>query len=108
MPENAPADKKEAIKVIYRPDAAVFNVKVIAGSSRTALAGVQNGMLRIKVSAAPEKGKANEALVEFLAEKLGVKKKFVRITAGLTSKIKQIAVEQIAAEILIEKLENAL
>jgi uncharacterized protein YggU (UPF0235/DUF167 family) len=108
MSENAPGDKKEGIKVICRPNATVFYVKVIAGSSRTALAGVQNGMLKIKLSAAPEKGKANQALVDFLADKLGIKKKFIRITAGLTSKVKQITAEQITPEALIEKLENAV
>ncbi len=106
MSENVPADK--SVKIICRPNTAVFYVKVIAGSSRTAPAGVQNGMLKIKLSAAPQRGKANQALVDFLADKLGVKKKFIRITAGLTSKVKQITVEQITPQALMEKLESVI
>ena len=52
-----------------------FTVKVVPGSSRTAVSGVLNGMLKVKVAAVAEKGKANKGLIEFLAEQLGVKKK---------------------------------
>jgi hypothetical protein len=64
--------------------------------------------LKIKLSAAPQKGKANKALVDFLADTLGVKKKFIAITSGPASKVKQIAIEQMTPEILIEKLKSVL
>jgi len=108
MSENALGGTKNNIKMIRRQNAVVFCVKVIPSSSRTSFAGVQNGMLRIKLSAAPQKGRANQALVDFLADKLGVKKKFITITSGLFSKVKQIAAEQITAETLIEKLQKRL
>ena len=71
---------------------AVFQVKIVASSSRTAVAGQLDGMLKIKVAAPPERGKANQAIIKFLAEKLGVKKKQVVIASGLTSTIKQIRI----------------
>jgi uncharacterized protein (TIGR00251 family) len=71
---------------------AVFQVKIVASSSRTAVAGQLDGMLKIKVAAPPENGKANRAIVKFLAAELGVKKKQVVIASGLTSTIKQIHV----------------
>jgi hypothetical protein len=71
---------------------AVFQVKIVASSSRTAVAGQLDGMLKIKVAAPPENGKANRAIVKFLAAELGVKKKQVVIASGLTSTIKQIQV----------------
>jgi len=108
MSENALGGTKNNIKMIRRRNAVVFCVKVIPSSSRTSFAGVQNGMLRIKLSAAPQKGRANQALVDFLADKLGVKKKFITITSGLFSKVKQIAAEQETAETLIEKLQKRL
>jgi uncharacterized protein len=108
MSENAGGNKKEDIKIICGPNGAVFYVKAVPASSRTCFAGVQNGMLRVKLAAAPERGKANQALVEFLSEKLGIKKKFIRITGGLTSKVKQITAEQMRPETLIEKLESIL
>lgn len=72
-----------------------FTVKVVPGSSRTAFCGMHDGMLKIKVAAPPEKGKANKTLIDYLADVLAVKKKAVTIISGQTSPIKQIAVEGI-------------
>ena len=82
---------------------AVFQVKIVASSSRTAVAGQLDGMLKIKVAAPPENGKANRAIVKFLAAELGVKKKQVVIASGLTSTIKQIHVSDTTTS-EIEKL----
>ena len=79
MSENALGNKKEGIKIIRRQNAVVFYVKVIPAGSRNSFEDIQNGMLRIKLSAAPERGKANQALINFLADKLGVRKKFITI-----------------------------
>ena len=82
----------------------VFTAKIIPGSSRTVVAGLLDGMVKIKVAVVAEKGKANQCLVEFLAEKLGVKKKDVSIVSGQASSVKQIKVDRISAEELAEKL----
>ena len=82
----------------------VFVVKVVPGSSRTAVCGLLDNMIKIKVSAAPEKGKANKSLVEFLAKQLGVKKNAVRIISGQTNPVKHIRVNGISAEALLKKL----
>ena len=83
----------------------VFTAKIVPGSSgQTRFCGLLDGMLKIKVSAAPEKGKANKCLVKFLSEKLGVKKNAVSIISGQTSPVKQVQVFDISADTLIEKL----
>ncbi|MBN1787502.1 MAG: DUF167 domain-containing protein [Sedimentisphaerales bacterium] len=103
MSDKPPADKKESIKITSRQNAAVFYVKVVPAGSKTSFEGVYDGMLKIKLSAAPEKGKANQALIDFLAETLGVRKKFIKIVSGMTSKVKQVCVEQISPQIVAEK-----
>ena len=82
----------------------VFGVKVVPGSSRTALAGVLGDLLKIKVAAPPEKGKANKCLIEFLAKQLGVKKNQISIVAGQTNPVKTVQVAGISIEALLEKL----
>ena len=82
----------------------VFQVKVVAGSSRTAVCGLLDGMLKVKVAAAAEKGKANDCLVGFLAEKLGVKKKAIEIVKGKTNAVKRLAVAGVSIEDVIETL----
>jgi hypothetical protein len=72
-----------------------IRVKVIPKSSKTELVGyLPDGTWKIKLAAAPEKGKANRALVEFLAEHLGVAKSRIHIMSGETSQLKRIRVDE--------------
>ncbi len=72
-----------------------IRVKVIPKSSKTELVGyLPDGTWKIKVAAAPEKGKANRALVEFLSEHLKVPKSRIHIMSGETSQLKRIRVDE--------------
>ncbi|MDI6449835.1 DUF167 domain-containing protein [Anaerobaca lacustris] len=82
----------------------VLIAKIVPGSSRTALAGILDRMVKIKVAAPPEKGKANECLVAFLARQLGVRKNAIAIVAGLTSPVKHVRIEGISAHTCLERL----
>jgi len=81
-----------------------FTAKVVPGSSRSGICGLLGGMLKIKISAPPEKGRANKCLLELLAKLLGIKKNDVSIISGQTSQIKSVQVLGISAQTLLEKL----
>lgn len=49
--------------------------------------------VKVEVTAAPEDGKANEAIVELLAEELGVSKSSVRIVRGFTTRMKHVEID---------------
>jgi uncharacterized protein (TIGR00251 family) len=51
-------------------------------------------VLRVKVTAVPEEGKANEALIKLLSKTLHVSKSRVRLVRGSTSRIKEVEVEE--------------
>lgn len=71
-----------------------LTVKVLPKSSRTELAGtLADGTWKVKVAAAPEKGKANRALCAFLAEHFGVPQSRVRILSGETAHVKRVRVD---------------
>jgi hypothetical protein len=82
----------------------VFIAKIVPGSSRTTVAGVLEDMIKIRVAAPPEKGKANQCLIAFLAGQLGVKKNEIDIVAGQTNPVKQVRVAGISATTLLERL----
>ncbi len=82
----------------------VLPVKVVPGSSRTRIAGLLDGMLKVKVSAPPEKGKANQCLIEYLAKRLSAKKKDINIISGSTNPVKQVQIMGISAQNVLEKL----
>jgi hypothetical protein len=72
-------------------------VRITPNGGRNAIAGVEirddgTAVLRIRVSAVPDKGKANEAVVALLAKALGVPKSAVSVVSGETSRLKTLAV----------------
>ncbi len=92
--------------VVQEVDGGVlFAAKIVPGSSgQTRICGLLDGMLKVKVSAAPERGKANQCLLKFLARQLGVKKNAVSIISGKTSPVKHVKVMDISADTLLKKL----
>ncbi|MCK4753155.1 MAG: YggU family protein [Planctomycetes bacterium] len=93
------------LKIDNIDNGVIFTAKIVPASSKTVIAGLLDGMLKVKISAPPEKGKANKNLVDFLAKKLGVKKNTVTIISGQTNPVKSIQVLGISDETLLKKLD---
>jgi uncharacterized protein (TIGR00251 family) len=70
-------------------------VKITPNAGRNEITGFKDDVLNIKIGAPPEKGKANKELIDFLAEKLRIRKSSVTIIRGQTSHRKIIAIEGI-------------
>jgi uncharacterized protein len=71
----------------------VLALKITPKAPRTAWAGtLDDGTIKIRVAAPPEKGKANEALVRFLARQLNIPPANVEILSGATAQRKQVRV----------------
>ena len=66
---------------------AYLNVRVTPGARQDAVAGWQGTALKVKVRAAPEKGKANDAVCALIARTLGVPPGAVAIVRTLTPAI---------------------
>jgi uncharacterized protein (TIGR00251 family) len=75
-----------------------FPVKVQPKASRDQVVGYRNGVLQLRVAAPPDKGRANAAVVDLLAEALGVAKSRVRIVRGQSSRDKVLTVESLTPE----------
>jgi len=69
-----------------------LEIKAIPGSSKTEFAGVKDGRLRIRLAAAPEDGKANTELINFLSKTFDCPKRDVRILSGEKSRLKAVEV----------------
>ena len=72
-------------------------VRVTPNAGRDAIEGVEvrddgSAVLRLRVKAVPDKGKANAAVVALLAKALGVPKSAVSVTSGETARIKTLSV----------------
>ncbi len=82
------------MQVPYRrtKDGIVIEVKVEPRSSKKGIAGVLDNMLKVKLTAPPVEGEANEQLIEVLAEAAGVRKSNIRILRGQSSKRKTVEI----------------
>lgn len=69
-----------------------FRVKVVPGASRNRVAGVWDGAMRVQLSAPPEGGKANRALIRLLADLLDVPRRDISIASGKTNPHKTILI----------------
>lgn len=63
----------------------LVRIKVVPGASRNEIAGTLGDRIKVRVSAAPEAGKANKAVCELLAKTLGIKANQVSIEVGQTN-----------------------
>ncbi len=84
--------------------ALILEVKVLPRASRNQIVGEQEGMLRVKLTAPPVDGEANQSLIEFLAHQLKVPKKNLHILRGDSSRQKLLEISGLDKEELLKRL----
>lgn len=108
---NAPVDvsaNSERLELETRSEGVVLPVKAQPGAGRNELRGLQDGALKVCVTQIAEKGKANKAIVEFLAKALKLRKSQIELFSGELSTQKKFLVTELDAEELRAKVETAL
>jgi uncharacterized protein (TIGR00251 family) len=83
----------------------ILPVKAQPGAKRDAILGERAGALRVAVSAAPERGKANEAIVAALADALGLKRSTIGLLSGETSRDKRFLIEGLTPDDMRARLD---
>ncbi|RMF98962.1 MAG: DUF167 domain-containing protein [Planctomycetota bacterium] len=99
-----PAD----LKLENHPEGIVLPVRAQPGARKNELRGVHQGALKVCVTQAPEKGKANKAIIAFLQKALGVRKSQIALVAGETASQKKFLIRDVAREELIRSIHDAL
>ena len=75
-----------------------IDVYVQPRASKTVVVGTHDHAVRIRLAAAPVENAANEALIAFVAERLGIAKRSVRVVAGRTSRRKVLEIDGLSAD----------
>ena len=81
-----------------------MTVRVVPRASRNEVVGVIGDSIKLRVCAPPVDGKANDAVVEFLSERLDVQKARIRIRTGATGRRKHVCVDGITVETASRRL----
>ena len=91
-----------------RGEAVSFRVRLVPRASRDRIAGIRDGVVRIRLTAPPAEGAANEALTRFLASVLRVAKRGVEIVSGQTAREKLVSVSGLSPEEIEARLRSHL
>ena len=83
----------------------IFGVSGTARTSKREIVGEPDDALKMRITAPPVEGAANEELIKILSKRFGVAKSRVEIVGGQTSKQKQVRISGITCENLLELIQ---
>ena len=86
------------MKITTAPDGVTFAVRATPRAKKNKIGGVTGDALKVYVMPPPEDGRANDAVVEVIADALGIKRRQVEIISGGTNRNKVVRVTGVTAE----------
>ena len=85
----------------------IIKIRLLPRSSINQVTGKQDGVYRIKVTAPPVDGKANNALINLLAKRLRRPKRDIEIVSGKGSRLKSVLIYGLSAERISQLMDDA-
>jgi len=92
------------LEVQEREGTVIFSLKVLPRASKDEITGELGGALKVRLRAPAVEGRANEALVEFLADLLKRPKSAVRILSGERSRTKRVEIHGVTRQQILALL----
>ena len=86
------------LDIVTTNSGVILSIRTQPGSSKNRIIGEYGGRLKLAVTAAPEKGKANKAVIELLAETLHINESSIQIISGESSRDKRLMIEGLTPE----------
>ena len=86
----------------------LLQVRVVPGARKSQLMGEENGRLKVRLQAPPVGGKANKALLAFLARELGLRKNRLELVTGERSREKKILLKLVPPEAARVMIKSAM
>ena len=96
------------IEIEPHAEGVILPVRAQPGARRNEIRGEQDGTLKVSVTQAPEKGRANKAIVALLSKSLGLRKSQIELIAGETARQKRFLVRDIEPDGLQTRIANEL
>ena len=75
-------------------------------ASKTEFAGMHGGLIKIRISAPAVDNAANHALIDFIAQHLGIAKRCVRIVSGVAGRRKVLEIDGVTAGVIAKRVEG--
>jgi len=87
-------------------DGVILNLHIQPGAKKTEVVGLHGDALKIRLAAPPVDGKANSALLAFIAAKVGVGRTAVELVSGQASRAKHVRIHAIAPQSVLAALQD--
>ena len=94
------------IQLEAHSEGTILPVRAHAAARRNEIRGEHDGMLCVSVTQAPEKGKANKAIIALLAKAFQLPKNRFSLLSGETSRQKRFLIQAVSPDFLASKLDN--
>jgi hypothetical protein len=98
----------DTLELTAHPRGTTLRLVATPGARRDALLGPRSGALRVAVTAAPERGRANEAVLDLLAEALSLKRARLELLHGASGRKKVILIHDLTPDALRALIAAAL
>ena len=86
------------LDIVTTNSGVILSIRTQPGSSKNRIIGEYGGRLKLAVTAAPEKGKANKAVIELLADTLHINESSIQIISGESSRDKRLMIKGLTPE----------
>jgi uncharacterized protein len=97
-----------SITITPHAEGATLAVRAQPSARKNAIVGEQAGALKVAVTAPPEDGRANAALIKLLRDSLGLKRSQIELVSGITNRNKVFLIRGITADALLTILTSQL
>jgi uncharacterized protein (TIGR00251 family) len=92
------------IELAEHPDGVILPVRAQPGARKAGVLGEHAGALKLGVTAPPQDGRANDAVVELIRELFGLKRSQVELVAGLKDRNKKLLVRGVSRTALAARI----
>ena len=83
-----------------------LQIRVVPRAKRNSIEVGDDGQVKVRVTAAPDRGKANGAVIALLSKRIGIPKRDIEIVRGHTARIKTVRVEGVTRDEALGKLSS--
>jgi uncharacterized protein (TIGR00251 family) len=108
QPDSPSGSETQQIALQSHSHGCVMTVRAMPGARREGIVGRHGPALKVAVTAAAQKGKANKALIDVLTKQLGLKRSALELVAGQTSPNKKVLVHGVNCSALRARLDRIL
>ena len=109
IPDDSLATSLKCLTMNSKPlNSCTLEAQVQPRSSRNQVDGFENGILRLRVTAPPTEGQANDGVITLLSEALGSSKSRLGIAQGIRSRNKLVSVETLTEQEVLHRVNSGI